>query len=427
VARHGEASALGHLEPAVETAGAPAGSLGLRPGHTARRRLRLADRSRMQAAVLALRYPLGVYALTRVLYLLIAVLDTFVRHDTTGHSWTIGHEMANWDGKWYLALTSDGYPNHVDHGQTPLGFFPLYPILMWGLAHALSSSYTLSGVLVALITGASATVLVGKLAASWWDEAAARRAVLFFCLFPGSIVFSMVYTEGLLITLIAGCLLALQQRRWVLAGLLAGLSTAVGPVAMAIIPACAAAALLEMRRRGWTSPRSWRALMAPALAPAGAIGLGAYMWAHTGSPFAVYIAQRYGWHESSTPWAIPRLVEALVQEIDGTAKLHPQVDLNIIAGLLGTAFLAWGLWLIWRNRRRIPVPAILWTVGIAGLTLTSNATPPNARMLLCAFPVLLVVAKEVQSVKGRGWLLGTTFVLTVAMSIVTFVSTGLRP
>ena len=49
---------------------------------------------------------------------------------------------------------------------------------------------------------------------------------MIFCLFPGSIVFSMVYAEGLLIPLAAGCILALQRRRWVMAGALAGLATA---------------------------------------------------------------------------------------------------------------------------------------------------------------------------------------------------------
>jgi hypothetical protein len=426
--RHGEAAALGHLEPAVETAGAPVGSVGLLPGHARTTRSRF-GRARLHALAVALRYPLTVYAATRVLYLLIAALDTVVRHDIHGNHWSIGHEMANWDGRWYLNVVRDGYPSQLPpHGlQTTLGFFPLYPLLITLLSHATGAEIHLSGALISLVTGASATVLVWKLAERWFDPAAARRAVLFFCIFPGSIVFSMLYTEGLLITLIAGCLLALQDRRWVLAGVLAGLSTAVGPVAMAIVPACAGAALLHLHRHGWTSPRNWRALLAPVLAPLGAVATGAYMWVHTGSPFAVYIAQRYGWHESSTPWAIPRLVESLVQEIDGTAVVHPQIDLNIIAGLLGTAFLFWALRLAWRNRTRVPVPAILWTLGITGLTLTSNATAPNARMLLCAFPALVVVAKEIESRKGKQWLYATTLVLTIAMSIVTYVSTGLRP
>ena len=141
-------------------------------------------------------------------------------------------------------MASQGYPAHVvAHSWSTLGFFPLYTILMWASGHATGLPYAYSGFIVALVTGASATVLVAKLAEHWFGPVGARRAVLFFCLFPGSIVFSMDYTEGLLLTLIAGCMLAVEHRRWLLAGVLAGLATAVGPVAVAIIPAFAVVSL----------------------------------------------------------------------------------------------------------------------------------------------------------------------------------------
>jgi hypothetical protein len=120
------------------------------------------------------------------------------------------------------------------------------------------------------------------------------------------------------------------------------------------------------------------------------------------------------------------VAESLIQEIAGTAKIHPNINLNLIAGLLGTGFLVWALVLLWRHRERVPLPAMLWTAGIAFLTLTSNATPPNARMLICAFPAVIVVAAHL---RGRAFhrLIGVTLVLCVAMSMVTFVGTGLRP
>jgi hypothetical protein len=390
-----------------------------------------------------LRYPLGVYAATRVLYLIIALVDTVARHDTAGRHWTLAQELANWDGRWYLLLSTFGYPQHLSAAQSTLGFFPLYPGLMWLLTHTFGTSYELSGLLIALLTGAAATVLIGRLAAAWWDEAAARRATLFFCVFPGSIVFSMVYTEGLLIMLVAGCLLALGRRRWVLGGVLAGLSTAVGPVAVGIIPACALAALLELRRAGWTwrdlrpagaapdalrrAVTGLRPLVAPLLAPLGVIGLGVFMWVWTGTPTAIYQTQRDDWHETSTPLAVPRIVESLAQQIQGTDPIRGGViNLNDIAGLLGAGFLVWALVLMWRHRARIPPAAVVWTLAIGLLTVTSNATPPNARMLISAFPALLVVAAALRGHAFR-WLIGVTLVLCVAMSAVTFVTYGLRP
>jgi hypothetical protein len=263
--------------------------------------------------------------------------------------------------------------------------------------------------------------------ARWWGEETVRRSILFFCLFPGSIVFSMVYTEGLLLALVAGCLLALENRRWVLAGLLAGFSTAVEPVAMGIIPACAAAAFMELRRRGWTDRKAWRSLAAPVLAPAGAIGFGIFLWIWVGTPLASYTTQRYDWHESTTPLAIPRAVVTVIKQAIGVeGPPHPNVDLNLVIGILGTAFLFWGLRYLWRTRNRVSVAALVWTVAVAFMTLTSNSTPPNARMLICAFPVILVIGARLRGAAYKRLVAGS-FVMLVAMSMLTFVSTGLRP
>jgi hypothetical protein len=381
-------------------------------------------RDRLRALALDLRWPLGVYAASRLLLLLTAIVETFFRH------WTLWDELSNWDGVWYLRALTNGYPNHVSHAQTPLGFFPLYPVVSWGPAHLVSltpqwHTYEVAALVVSLITGAAAVVLIGKLADSWWGTAAGRRCVMFLCFFPGTVVFSMVYTEGLLLMLIAGCLLAMQQRRWLLAGVLAALSTAVGPVAVAVIPACMAAAAVELWRKGWRDRQARRALITPLMAPLGTIGFGFFLWLHTGSPFASYEAQRYGWQETSTPLALLRDAEELFRQIFTPAQNDAIINSNYIAGLLGAAVLFGGLVLLLRHPR-IPIPTMIWTLGVAVLTATSANTPPNARLLLCAFPAVIVYA---QRLRGRWFtaLMALNCVLFVAMSWITFVGVDLRP
>jgi hypothetical protein len=375
------------------------------------------------------RWPLGVYFATRLLIYTEAGVETLFRN------WTFWGEVSNWDGGWYLAVADKGYATHFLHYQTPhdqitLGFFPLYPLLIWLTAHFGSLHpgwplYRIAGLVIALFTGAIATVLVGRLAAGWWGEKAGRRAVLFFCVFPGSVVFSMVYTEGLMLSLVAGCLLAMQQRRWLLAGVLAAFSTAVGPVAVAIIPACAAAAGLELWRRGWRDRTAWRALIAPAMAPLGLLVFGAYLWIHTGTPFASYEVQHYGWQENSSVLALLWTAEHLVRQMFPAAGGYDVVNTNYIAGLIGAVILLGGLFLLVR-RPRPPLPSIVWALGVAALTFTSTQTPPNARMLLCAFPAIIVFA---QRLRGRWFIALIAFntLLLLSLSWFTFVGVDFRP
>ncbi len=369
-----------------------------------------------------LRFPLAVYAITRILYFAIAVIDTF-----RFGRWSLDRVLSNWDGFWYLKLAAHGYPDHVSHLQTRLGFFPLYPLLIAPLQHALAHSPVSTGIVIATLGGLVATVLVQRLAAGWWGEEAARRAVLLFCVFPGSIVFTMVYSEGLLIPLAVGCILALERRRWLLAGALAGIATAVGPTAVMLIPTCLVASALELRRCGWRDPGARRSLLAPALAPVGLLAFAGYLWAHTGSPFASYIAQRYGWEERSSPWALVDTARKLIHQVERFHSTHhPGINLNYVVGIVGAVFLAYALVLLVRCRPRISAPAIVWTVGISLLTVTSANVPPNPRMLLTAFPLVAVLAYRF---KGRafGWVLGINVALLVAMSLASYVGTGLRP
>jgi hypothetical protein len=401
-------------EPAPSQVQASAGAVVL----PLRGRLR---RHRLSQLVVELRYPLAMFAATRLLLVAVTLVNLPLQGATLHNEWR------NWDGMWYLAISYHGYPSAILHYQTTLGFFPLYPLLVVGLAHVIGGAHVISGAIIALLTGLASTLLLERLTRRWWGEEAARRAVLFYCLFPGSIVFSMAYTEGLLLTLVMGCLLALEQRRWALAGLLAGLSTAVEPVSFAIVPACAVVAALELRRHGWRDPQARRALLAPLLAPLGAVAFGAYLWIHTGSPFATFIAQHDGWDEHSSPLALWFTFHHLFEEVIHLGPiLHTGINLNYVAGLAGAAFLVWGCVRLWQARATVGAGVLVWTAGVALLTVTSEQTPPNPRMLICAFPAVLVLARN-RTGRAFHQLIGWSAFLLVGMSLITYVGTGLRP
>jgi hypothetical protein len=220
----------------------------------------------------------------------------------------------------------------------------------------------------------------------------------------------------------------LGRKRWLLAGVLAGCATAVQPVAVALIVACAVAALQEWRRSGWQPGVLRRAIVAPILSVTGLAAFAIFLWLWTGTPLANYQAQHHGWSERTNPFALIHLCKTLWLEITHQVPHlpHAPVNLNLIVGLVGAIFLV-PMWvMLYRQRRRIPGPVFAWTAAVTFLAVTSQYVPPNPRMVITAFPALMVAAVYV---RGKWWasLLWCNAVVLVVLSLFTFYGLTLRP
>lgn len=417
------ARAVGLVEPAT----APARRL--RDPRAVTRTARRGPRTRLSpAARQEVAWIVAIYLGARIVLLIAAFIQSRLGHAP------FQNELANWDGFWYRELANKGYPSHVVDGQTTLGFFPLFPLMIWPLEHVLGLFFhedlqwlaTYAGAIISGVGGLIATIFVHRLTDGWWGRDAARRATVLFVLFPGAVVFTMVYTEGVLLALVTGCIYALERRRWLLAGILAGFATAVQPVGLALAPVCLLSALLELRRQGWSIREARRAFIAPLLSVSGAGAFMAFLWAWTGSPFANYIAQHRGWQESTSVFALVHTVNKLAAEVSFTHFNEPTINLNYVSGLIGAAALLLMLVLLACSRRQVSPEAIAWSLAIAFLGLTSSMVPPNPRMLITAFPALLTLARYLH---GRwftvfAWLNG---VALVGLSLFTFFGLTLRP
>jgi Mannosyltransferase (PIG-V) len=369
-----------------------------------------------------------VYLSARVLLVLGAYLEGRFGH----HG--ILTEFANWDGLWYRRLANNGYPRHVSYGQTTLGFFPLYPIAIWLLTPVVELvspwgqiwSSTMAGLVISGFGGWVATVFVHRLADGWWGREVARRATVLFILTPGAVVFSMVYSEGLLLPLAAICIWALERRKWWVAGIAAGFGSAVQPVGLVLAPVCASAALVELWRHGWRSREFRGSIKATLLSVTGAACFMGFLWAWAGNPLATYIAQHHGWGEKTTPMALVHAVHRLAPSFDPSHFNHPTIDLNLVFGTIGAVIMAVELVLLWFYRREMSLPAIVWTVGIIFLAVTSEYTPPNPRMVITAFPGLVLFARYL---KGRAFnlVIALNLLLLVVLSLLTFVGFSMRP
>jgi hypothetical protein len=374
---------------------------------------------RASHALAGTRTTVLVYLATRVLLVGEAAAVAAITH----HS--LSSALGHWDGAWYARLALHGYPAHPVHGPSTLGFLPLFPAFIWVLMQLGIQSPVLAGALISVIGGLVATLLVQRLATGWWGEASGRRAAILFCLFPGSVVFSMAYSEGLLIPLAAGCILALERRRWLLAGALAGFATATGADALALTVVCAVSAATMLYRYGPRDRETQRSLLAPLLSLTGIAAFAIFLWQWTGTPFATLHAQRTGWHERLDPIALVHQGQVFVSQSHFNGS-HLALDLSPLAALLGTVVLVWGLVLLVRRPRLASREAIAWVALVGALAVLSEHVGPNARVLVTAFPVVVVFAYRLRG-RAYGWLLGANATLLVGMSALTFTGHTLTP
>jgi len=296
----------------------------------------------------------------------------------------ISEVLTSWDGRWYLEIVRAGYPRSIppdvtyEQLEARAAFFPLYPTLVRLLDRLLPGGDTLAALFTNLVLSVVAVVLVGMLAQRWFDVDVARRAMVVFAVFPGSFVLSFAYSEALLLVLAAGCLLALHDQRWWLAGVLAGLATATRPNGIALVAACALASLLAIRAR-----RQWRSLVAPALAPLGFIGFQWFLAHHTGERFAWFRVQREAWREGTSfgSTAVSNTFSFL------THPLASPTDALTAVTLVALGFALWALF-----RRPLPAAATAYVLVVIALMLVPATVTARPRFLFTAFPLAIATA-----------------------------------
>ncbi len=332
-----------------------------------------------------LAVPLLAYGASRLVTMLAVALSALAGRHSLHYVFTV------WDGRWYERIARSGYPTSVPEGdfyagtgravQSEIAFFPLYPVLVRALDTVLPGGADVAGVVLSFITGAVATVLVWVIADRLAGRTVADRAAVLFAFSPGAFVLSLVYAEGLLVVFSAACLLALLDRRWVLAGVLAALATATRPNGTAVIMACAWAAGVAVWKR-----REWRAVAAPVLAPAGMLAFFAYLWWHTGETLIWFRVQYQGWGER---------IDFGLQN----AKLipdfltHPFQNPNKVV-LIGSMLVS-AVLLVVLLRARLPGVLNVHALGGLGVVLAShiNARP---RFIFVAFPLVIALAKAIR-------------------------------
>jgi hypothetical protein len=342
----------------------------------------------------------GFYALSRLVTAVAAVVGGLV----SGVGFT--QFLSTWDGGWYLKLVADGYPAGVPEvagkaTESTIGFFPLYPLTVRAVSWLLPVPDVMAAIAVSVVFGGVAVALFYRLATLFTDRRTAERAAILFAFFPGSFVLSMAYTEALMLALAAGCFLALFQRRWVLAGVLAALAAASRPSALALTAACAWQAALAIRQR-----REWRSIAAPLLAPAGVLAFFVYLKLRTGEFTAWFRVEREGWGQGpKLGWSAFQPVLDFLQS-PFTDRRAAVVGVGLIFALVALGLLLWQRW---------PGALTIYTVAILAMSANARLDSVRPRTLLTAFPLIFATAKVAQG-RWFTWLVGLSAVLLFVLA-----------
>lgn len=303
--------------------------------------------------------------------------------------------LTSWDGLWYLRIVRSGYPSTVrprvtyDVADARAAFFPAYPMLVRVADAVLPGGDVVAALMVNLVLGALVVWLTGLVARRLFGDEVAVRAMVLVAMFPGSFVLSFAYTEALLLAAAMGCLLALHERRWVVAGLLAAVASATRPNGVAVVAACAVASLLAIRER-----REWRSLVAVVLSPVGFIAFQWWLGRHTGEPGVWFRVQTEAWGEGASfgLTALRRTWRAFASPLTSPTNVITAVS------LVTTIVLVW-----FTRKARLPLPMLAYCVTVLLLMLLPATVTARPRFLYTALPLLIAAAAWVEQHRREWW------------------------
>ena len=345
------------------------------------------------------RWAVAAAAGTRVLLGLVAVLTTYnvgVRvkavwlrdpaHAEALHGFLkrMLEPWAHWDGVWFIHIAADGYGAH---GQSE-AFFPLYPLLVRGVAVMTGHDYVVAGLVVSPACYLGAMVVLFTLAQALLGPRVALWSGVFISVFPTALFFQAVHSESLFLVLTLLSFCWARRSHWALAGL-AGLLTVLTR-SSGVVLLLPLAVIRWEQRRGSAVNQPGGPAAGPAaaghrppalsfawllLVPAGLALYMAYLWWAFGDPLLFGSVQAYWGRELTLPTsAIWRGAVAAVSGVRWLAAhdVGPILglrlpsggeDSNVIANLLEFASLAAAVAMLVACWRRLPAAYTLYALA----------------------------------------------------------------
>ena len=291
-------------------------------------------------------------------------------------------ELVNLPAAWQHLLIT--YKPRVPTPPFPFlpAFFPLFPGLIWLLHWVAGGSFLGGGLLASVLSGAASALFVWLLAARVRDRWVADRAVIAFCVFPGAMTFGMLYSEPLAIAIAAAALLAMLDRRWVLAGLLGALGTAERPTLIVLTGVLAVGAIVAIRDR-----REWRSLVAAPLSLAGVAAYFAWLGLRYHQAGFWFATERHGWNQSVDfgMHTFQLLTWQLSKVTSQDTVFNALLIVMFVAGIAGIVLMFFD---------RLPWPLTLFTVLTFLACIVSTAQSTKPRFVWSAFGIFIAMGSR---------------------------------
>lgn len=295
-----------------------------------------------------------------------------------------------WDGWWYVGIARRGYWFFQPDKQSPVAFFPAYPMGMRYLGQVIGGPLV-AGFAITVASGAGVAVLFHRWCVAKLGPAKARLAVLLLLLYPFAFyLMGAVYADALFLVAALAAFLALEHDRPLLAGLAAMVATATRPVGMAVILGLW---ILYLERQGVFGPKGARRRPRPIdagllIAPMGMVAFCLFLWSRFGEPFAFFeVAGAPGWDQPPgfKTWFKVHWVKAMWNG-PWTNGHFGHLFINAVATVITAAFipavfrrLGWGY-------------GVYVTIAVLVTAVATKDFVGMGRYTLAAFPCFAVAA-----------------------------------
>ncbi len=197
-----------------------------------------------------------------------------------------------WDGSWYRDIAINGYKyNGNPYIQQNPNFPPLYPLTA-SIVSKIFGNIDRTMIVMNILIGFVCLLLLFVLTKMHFGETVAYKTILMFSLYPGFLFFHLAYSEAITIFFVLISLLALMKKRYFLAFLLLGISTAGRFQSAMFLPAFLLIFLLE---NGFSRKSILKLFAYSFIGISGIVIYSLFLWIEFGDPIAWYKLNRFAW------------------------------------------------------------------------------------------------------------------------------------